>query len=1144
MLCGWMKDNNTIQWKRGAITGELSGHYYVFEAKNNEFSVQNTTLFIGENKTSNTVRINDVDPSKSFILSSYMSTTPNDDVEDGSCDIFLFNSTHIKGERYSYENEIMAKIYIVEFGGEEQVQHGIINYNSCISQVSVDISAVDLGKSTIHSTIHGGSIRADQNCSFDVQRSWNKLSFIDSNTISAENSAWDNLAEGHYQIIQWDVADQTGPGRVNFGNILNDILGLHSSEFTVALWINPEDYSSNQGTRGTANCFLSKDNFEIGITPEGRIRLYLKTDVADTYADYGDISSISLNEWIPLVVVYNNSRVSVRIDDLWYNSSDQGLDPWYGSTTIADARKSIFMIGSANDLSSFFTGSLDELIFFDKALSPEEIEDYIMDKRVKIRSSISVESEAGKWVPIESSGTEIDRYLNFECYKRHNLYMGVNKIEFYLSDSIPNLEDPNIEDWIKIATFDEDREYYSYVMSHWDIPDGNWYFIVRAVSNDGNNTYNTYMINNQFISISILNFADSVNFNYYDIEGRINYRSYIRIATNEEFESHISAFDIYINFSNTISKLNIHPLEYSEISSNNGLIDLGLLSNWLQSEMIEPDEYNVNFIITLYLEYRSNFDSYIYNYTLDPIILDIKGPDLTLLYGAPYSLSLGGIYDDYSNYLISMDIISTDNDFSGVKCEYRYNTSESGTKKWIPFGTYFSDNQIVNITFNILNLRDDKINFRFIGIDSLNNTKILENPDFWVIKDINNHLDFIIENPSDNIIYSLTDENTIDFDVIVWPVDNDITKVVLSTEKEYFELNNKRISGDRIYFSDIDNNIYLDESNYNIFGNEFTQIPLDFKLFQEGQLVTSKRIFITVTDKLFDDAIVISNISIDIDKAPQENNAYMSFNTTEATYNNPHNIPYIVNNKLPLVYIFNSKEQLVDTVILKPNCADFSIKVYDNENIEINNNQFILPIPQRPIGEQLASIEGIWINSIDYDFIYFINTEEIYIKILSENNLDGIYDISNPISVEYGISNEILENNQFIGSYNFQALPQDNYTFKGIFYDITGSVSEYYLPHEYLIDYKPPSIYKQFVDFTSINPESGSISFVIDEISGINELYFNQSFEGWWTIDGEFYCYHFNDSMLPEGLMHIKLVSSDSKGFSSSINFVLNFKNL
>jgi len=105
-LAGSFKDNNTVQWERGAITGELKGHYYIFEAKNDEFSVQNTTLYIGENKTSNIVQINEVDPSKSFILSSYISTTPNDDVEDGSCDIWLLNSTHIKVLSFDYWSKL------------------------------------------------------------------------------------------------------------------------------------------------------------------------------------------------------------------------------------------------------------------------------------------------------------------------------------------------------------------------------------------------------------------------------------------------------------------------------------------------------------------------------------------------------------------------------------------------------------------------------------------------------------------------------------------------------------------------------------------------------------------------------------------------------------------------------------------------------------------------------------------------------------------------------------------------------------------------------------------------------------------------------------------------------------------------------
>ncbi|GAH80320.1 unnamed protein product, partial [marine sediment metagenome] len=195
-----------------------------------------------------------------------------------------------------------------------------------------------------------------------------------------------------------------------------------------------------------------------------------------------------------------------------------------------------------------------------------------------------------------------------------------------------------------------------------------------------------------------------------------------------------------------------------------------------------------------------------------------------------------------------------------VRLDYKYTTPNSD---WITYNS-FAGTPIINISFNILNLRDDNITFRLVGFDDLGNSKELYNSDFWFIKDFNNHLDFVISEPNTETLYELDFEDMIDIGIEVYPVDNDISKVVVETIYESFELTSPISEDDHIYFSDNGDNKRLNATFYDIIGEEFSSIPITIKLYQDAALITSKQIIITVTDTIFDDTVNISNIDISI----------------------------------------------------------------------------------------------------------------------------------------------------------------------------------------------------------------------------------------------------------------------------------------
>ncbi|KKM28087.1 hypothetical protein LCGC14_1568200, partial [marine sediment metagenome] len=141
----------------------------------------------------------------------------------------------------------------------------------------------------------------------------------------------------------------------------------------------------------------------------------------------------------------------------------------------------------------------------------------------------------------------------------------------------------------------------------------------------------------------------------------------------------------------------------------------------------------------------------------------------------------------------------------------------------------------------------------------------------------------------------------------------------------------------------------------------------------------------------------------------------------------------------------------------------------------------------------------------------------------------------------YGVSNVIHSIDQFQGSYNFTLLLQDNYTFRGEFYDISGTISTFLIDTPVTIDYFGPDIYARFNTHDhSINPELSSISFNITDFTGIDKYWFNTSITGYWEVSDNLYTFFFNDPIISEGFKNIKLISNDTQGYNSELIFRLN----
>ncbi|KKN31217.1 hypothetical protein LCGC14_0826180, partial [marine sediment metagenome] len=914
---------------------------------------------------------------------------------------------------------------------------------------------------------------------------------------------------------------------VQYGDIMDDNLGTNT-EFVVSAWIYPTLFSSSQNPNGVKNLFFSKaGNFELGINESGFLQVYINTFNIEANATYGRLGAVKLGEWNYIALRYNNSNVDVLIGDSWfYNATGPLLEPWNGGGNLASGGK--FSIGGAENTDSCFMGAIDEVSVFNKSITNFEIE--VHHGLISIKVAVKKDNGLGGWTSITPDEI-IDGSINFEA----NITSGiVDKLEFYIANYEPSsLNDPVPSNWSLLRTINDiDDIRNSVVIDSHSLPDEDeWYFIVKAIDSYLNPTFKIYTI-----PFGIKHFNDTIEFYYDDVNGRINQNSHIGIVPLDGFESYINTTNIYINYSDSWDLLNLEPINYSDISSNYDLIDLDLLTSWVQTKGLTPENYLVNFNITFFLNYGPEFGLYNYTYRLNRTILDIKGPDITLNYNTPYSLELGKTYSDSAENILTGAIDFTDSDFDTVRLEYSYSISSD----WIIYDTFLNTSRLsANFSMNILNLKDDIIDFRFIAVDDLGNIATLTDSTYWIIKDFDNHKDFMVEYLDDSFVYSLNQFDEIDIMVKAIPFDNDITHVIVSTgdivSLETFNLTNKFEENDNIYFSDeVFEDIRLNSTFYNIIPGEFTLIPINVLLYQNSKEVTSKQISIIATDTVFSEAVNISDIEIDYDMLPQTDNVWMSFTTGTFIYKNLHEIPFIVNNKYPKINILDSTNTIIDSFTLK--AISDGLDTQDYFGIEINDSIFRLSLPSLQPGEEISHIYEIIIDSVSYtNFSFFIDSQDIFIKLVGTG-----FTVPKDITLNFETSNTAHLTQQFVGTYDFQALAQGNYTLVGKFYDISGTISTYNISSPFKIDFEGPSIYSQFNNGFSVDPTSGNISFIIKDSSDIISYQFNVSLAGSWIIDKGNYTFIFNDNALIEGINNYQLICEDSLNFISTKDFSLN----
>ncbi len=217
-IAGWFSLANQITWQRNTSAGAVNGHYYVFEAKNNEFSVQAVSFPVPAGAPSATAPIAAVDMDKSFVLASYQTAYASDDNEDGQIGVFLANSTTVQAQR-SFENSSSNAIpdvraFVVQFAENVRVQRGTLNYADTDTVQTAPIAPVNLVSSLVWNgnSVGPGTIENEGTSSSDGDTAFHRLKLASSTTVQGDRDGVCSLADcegiGHFEVVDFSPTGQ------------------------------------------------------------------------------------------------------------------------------------------------------------------------------------------------------------------------------------------------------------------------------------------------------------------------------------------------------------------------------------------------------------------------------------------------------------------------------------------------------------------------------------------------------------------------------------------------------------------------------------------------------------------------------------------------------------------------------------------------------------------------------------------------------------------------------------------------------------------------------------------------------------------------------------------------------------------------
>ncbi|MEO1428761.1 MAG: LamG-like jellyroll fold domain-containing protein [Cyanobacteria bacterium J06633_8] len=153
------------------------------------------------------------------------------------------------------------------------------------------------------------------------------------------------------------------------------VFGQGSKAFTITGWVNPETLSTAKTNHHVSNVFLARasdtqnDNFELGITDTGNLRIYFDTNAGDSTISLGN-GELTTGDWHSVALTFDNGLVTAYLNGNKYEKTING--------TMLDAASnangfSPITLGSSQHVDNYYNGGLDNIAIWNKALTAGEI---------------------------------------------------------------------------------------------------------------------------------------------------------------------------------------------------------------------------------------------------------------------------------------------------------------------------------------------------------------------------------------------------------------------------------------------------------------------------------------------------------------------------------------------------------------------------------------------------------------------------------------------------------------------------------------------------------------------------------------------------------------------------------------------------
>jgi MSHA biogenesis protein MshQ len=188
-----------------------------------------------------------------------------------------------------------------------------------------------------------------------VDSSLNRLhgrSFLGANTASFAPALGSNIGTCNYG--EFDGID-------DYVEISNNALLSFSNNFSVGVWIKIDEIP----TSGLKTILSKDENYEFHVNANGKINWWWQTATSNNTRQFNSIATIVAGEWTHVVISFSTSSQKIFINGI---ESGSATFP-ENTTTNSDPLQ---LASDQNSSGRYFQGNIDEVNFFDKALSENQ----------------------------------------------------------------------------------------------------------------------------------------------------------------------------------------------------------------------------------------------------------------------------------------------------------------------------------------------------------------------------------------------------------------------------------------------------------------------------------------------------------------------------------------------------------------------------------------------------------------------------------------------------------------------------------------------------------------------------------------------------------------------------------------------------